>query len=179
MKQLLGIFKYIDRALIISAYTWVVQTGKRPGLTWVRKICWRRKWEATPIFLLGEFHGQRSLAGYSPWGHKELETTQWLTLSLSYYFSNKILWQRGCFPTSIFKTLSMACFIYLIDTLFLIFKMSPYPWSERLYLLLFLTLWLVLLFNHLISDNIPTDIAVAAKLFSKLKTLLFLENRNK
>ena len=31
----------------------------------------RRKWQPTPVFLHGEFHGQRSLAGYSPWGHKE------------------------------------------------------------------------------------------------------------
>ena len=30
----------------------------------------------TPVFLLGEFHGQRSLAGYSPWGHKESDMTQ-------------------------------------------------------------------------------------------------------
>ena len=35
-----------------------------------------------PVFLPGEFHGQRNLAGYSPWGHKELDTTEWLTLSL-------------------------------------------------------------------------------------------------
>ena len=33
---------------------------------------WRRKWLPTPVFLAGEFHGQRSLAGYSPWCHKEL-----------------------------------------------------------------------------------------------------------
>ena len=32
---------------------------------WVRKIPWRRKWQATPAFLPGKFHGQRSLAGYS------------------------------------------------------------------------------------------------------------------
>ena len=31
---------------------------------------WRRQWQPTPVFLLGEFHGQRSLAGYSPWAHK-------------------------------------------------------------------------------------------------------------
>ena len=30
-----------------------------------------REWQPTPVFLPGEFHGQRSLAGYSPWGHKE------------------------------------------------------------------------------------------------------------
>ena len=43
---------------------------------WVRKIPWRRKWQPTPIFLLGEFHGQRSLAGYSPKGSKESDTTE-------------------------------------------------------------------------------------------------------
>ena len=32
--------------------------------------------ETTPVFLPGEFHGQRSLVGYSPWGHKELDTTE-------------------------------------------------------------------------------------------------------
>jgi len=33
---------------------------------WVRKIPWSRKWQLTPVFLLGKFQGQRSLAGYSP-----------------------------------------------------------------------------------------------------------------
>ena len=47
-----------------------------------RKIPWRRTWQPTPIFLPGEFHGQRSLVGYSPWGHKESEMTQQLTLCL-------------------------------------------------------------------------------------------------
>ena len=37
---------------------------------WVRKIPWRRKWQATPVFLPGESCGQRSLAGYSPWDRK-------------------------------------------------------------------------------------------------------------
>ena len=45
---------------------------------WVRKIPWSRKWQTTPVFLPGKFHGQRSLTGYSPWGWKELDTTeQW------------------------------------------------------------------------------------------------------
>ena len=42
----------------------------------VRKIPWRRKWQPTPVFLPGKSHGQRSLVGYSPWGHKELDTTE-------------------------------------------------------------------------------------------------------
>ena len=41
--------------------------GRRHGFDlWVRKVPWRRKWQATPVFLPGESHGQRSLAGYSP-----------------------------------------------------------------------------------------------------------------
>ena len=42
---------------------------------WVRKIPWRRAWQPTLVFLPGESHGQRSLAGYSPWGRAELDTT--------------------------------------------------------------------------------------------------------
>ena len=38
---------------------------------WVWKIPWSRKKQLTPVFLPGKFHGQRSLEGYSPWGHKE------------------------------------------------------------------------------------------------------------
>ena len=44
--------------------------------TWACKIPWRRKWQLTPVFLSGELHGQRSLAGYGPWGHKELDMTE-------------------------------------------------------------------------------------------------------
>ena len=43
---------------------------------WVRKIFWRREWLPAPIFLLGEFHGQRSLVGYSPWDYEELDMTE-------------------------------------------------------------------------------------------------------
>ena len=48
-----------------------------PGL-----IPWRRKWQPTPVFLTGEPHGPRSLAVYSPWGHKESDTTE-VTMSPS------------------------------------------------------------------------------------------------
>ena len=43
---------------------------------WVRKIPWRRAWQPTPVFLSRESRGQRSLAGYSPWGLKESDTTE-------------------------------------------------------------------------------------------------------
>ena len=43
---------------------------------WVRKIPWRRKCQPTPEFLPGESHRQRSLVGYSPWGHRELDNSE-------------------------------------------------------------------------------------------------------
>ena len=43
------------------------------------KIPWRRKWQLTPLFLPGQSHGQRSLVGFSPWGQKESDMTEWLT----------------------------------------------------------------------------------------------------
>ena len=42
----------------------------------VGKIPWRRKWQPTPVFLPGESHGQRSLVGYSPWGHHESDMAE-------------------------------------------------------------------------------------------------------
>ena len=44
--------------------------------TSIHKCLWRREWQPTPVFLPGEFHGQRSLAGYSPQGHKESDMTE-------------------------------------------------------------------------------------------------------
>ena len=38
-----------------------------------RKIPWSKKWQPTPVFLPGKFHGQRMFVAYSPWGHKELD----------------------------------------------------------------------------------------------------------
>ena len=42
----------------------------------VGKIAWSRKWQTTPVFLPGKFHGQSNLEGYSPWGLRELDTTE-------------------------------------------------------------------------------------------------------
>jgi len=43
---------------------------------WVRKIPWRREWQPTPVFLLGEYNGLRSLVGFSPWDCTELDTNE-------------------------------------------------------------------------------------------------------
>ena len=50
-------------------------TGELGFNPWVRKIPWSRKWQLTSVFLPGKFHEQRSLSGYSPWHHKELDMT--------------------------------------------------------------------------------------------------------
>ena len=49
---------------------------------WVGKISWRRKWQPTPVFLPGESHGQRGLAGYSPWGHSESDTAEPMSMHM-------------------------------------------------------------------------------------------------
>ena len=53
--------------------------------TWVQslgwKISWWRKWQPTPVFLPEKSHRWRSLVGYSPWGRKESDTTEWFHFS--------------------------------------------------------------------------------------------------
>ena len=60
--------------------TQMVETLPAMLKTWVQSPGWEDLLEkgmaTTPVFLPGEFHGQRSLAGYSPWGHKESDTTE-------------------------------------------------------------------------------------------------------
>ena len=101
---------------------------KTPGLDpWVRKTPWRRELQPIPIFLPGEFHGQRSCAGYSPWGCKDSDMTEQLTLHFTSWVlkgfpgdlavknlpanagdmglipgSGKIPWRREWQPTPVF-----------------------------------------------------------------------------
>ena len=84
-------FSLVSRAfcllLRLTRTSLVAQTVKRLSTmleTWVRswvgKIPWRRKWKSTPVLLPEKSHGQRSLVGYSPWGRKESDRTEWLHL---------------------------------------------------------------------------------------------------
>jgi len=52
------------------------ETERRGFYLWVGKISWRRAWQPTPVFLPGESHGERNLAGYSPQGCTEFDTTE-------------------------------------------------------------------------------------------------------
>ena len=59
---------------------------------WIYASNQRRQWHSTPVLLPGESQGQRSLAGYSPWGHKELDTAEQLSLSLENIGTLGVLW---------------------------------------------------------------------------------------
>ena len=70
---------------IFTQYQWVsgkestcqcMRHRRRRFDAWVGSIPWRRKWQPTPVFLPGKFHGQRNLAGYSPWGCKDSDTIE-------------------------------------------------------------------------------------------------------
>ena len=69
--------------------------------TWIRKIPWRRTWKSTPVFLLGESHGQRSLECYGSQGHKELNTTEAIqhahgSYTFSFLRNFRTVFHNGC-----------------------------------------------------------------------------------
>ena len=68
-------------ALAVTAFLMAQMLKNLPVLrkTWVRSLGWEdplEKGMATQVFLPGEFHGKKSLAGYSLWGHKDLDMTE-------------------------------------------------------------------------------------------------------
>ena len=73
-KYLLNIYN------ITGGLPWRLLSGKESArqcrrhsfYPWVRKILWKKKWQPTLIFLPEKSHGQRSLVGYGPWGHKRV-----------------------------------------------------------------------------------------------------------
>ena len=77
-------FKAILRARWLSGKELACQCRRCELDPWVGKIPWRRKWQPTPVFLLGKSHGQRSLVGHSPWSHKEVDTTERLSTHTSF-----------------------------------------------------------------------------------------------
>ena len=79
---------------------------------WVRKIPWRRWWHPTPVFLPGESNGQRSLAGYNPWGHKESDTTKNThthTVVLKHFYRSFLLLNHE--PLKV----NVLCFIFMVN----------------------------------------------------------------
>ena len=80
----------------------------------IRKISWRRKGQFTPAFLPGEFHGQRFLMGYSPWGCKKSGKTEQLT--------HTDIW--GGY--SIFKYINLKLLILCFKIVIMSFKVLPW-----------------------------------------------------
>ena len=98
---------------------------RRPGFdSWVGNIPQRREWLLTPVFLPGESHGQRSLAGYSPWGPKELDMTEQPTLS------------RSMLPSVLTHTLLFCLlpFPLILKGLMIVFRPSLYSNSSFLHI---------------------------------------------
>ena len=87
----------VSTCLIFFSVWWLrwqrihLQCRRAKFNSWVGKILWRREWQPTPVFLPGELHGQRSLAGYHPRGYKELDMTERLTLSCRSHQGPKLL----------------------------------------------------------------------------------------
>ena len=84
---------------------------------WVGKIPWRRKWQPAPVFLPGESHGQRSLAGYSPGGHQESNTTEQPSMHIAF---NSQMWINEIGITRSYRTLSLT----FLGTVQLLFKVA-------------------------------------------------------
>ena len=104
-----ALFFFVANILLYGA-SLVAQTLVRnllhcrgPGFNlWVRKIPWRKEQLLTPVFLPGESHGQRSLMGYSPCGHKEPDKTEQLNTHILLYIFYCIIFihllmDTGCF----------------------------------------------------------------------------------
>ena len=78
-----GLYLYMELSGWLSGKEPAYQCRRRGFEPWVGKIPWRRKWESSPIFLPGKSQGQRSLAGYSPWGCRVRHDGA--RLSITYY----------------------------------------------------------------------------------------------
>ena len=69
----------------------------------VGKIPWKKKWQSTPVFLLGKSHGQRSLADYSPWTRRVKHdwATEQTLANTGAYICNTSIWQTSCIQKNI------------------------------------------------------------------------------
>ena len=137
---------------------------------WVGKIPWKKEWQPTRVFLPGKSHRQRSLAGYSPWGHKEsLDTHQ-----RSQQLGNKIL--SKIFP------LEKQCWFYTSQFWYVflqeIFLGLTVRKVLRIWISLFLQrLYFMKLYKQSISTHNPLHwllVLLFTIKFCKVKTILLL-----
>ena len=104
--------------------------------SWVGKIPWRRKWQSTSALLSGKSHGQRRLIGYSPWGHKESDTTEQFHFHLASVrprLQNGALMKAELIPGCFWITVILTMFSQLFFILFLqVFTMTLLPIESNL-----------------------------------------------
>ena len=99
---------------------------------WVGKMPWRRAWQPTPIFLPGESHGQRSLVGYSAWGHEQSDRTE-VTAHIAHISYITLIWHNMLYfwkekhfkPTEYFE--AIICCYYILPN----FKMKSNSIKNR------------------------------------------------
>ena len=130
---------------------------------WVRKVPWRKQWQPAPVLLPGESYGQRSLAGYSPCGRKELDMTEWLILSLPltvnlHRFTAALLWSI-CLVNKQTCAKCICCLYNALKTLTVSLKgTSLMSYLERncFYLVYSYSAGTMLWYCLLIASNAPT-----------------------
>ena len=148
---------------------------------WVRKVPWRRQWQPAPVLLPGESYGQRSLAGYSPCGRKELDMTEWLILSLSltvnlHRFTAALLWSI-CLVNKRICAKCICCLYNALKTLTVSLKgTSLMSYLERncFYLVYSYSAGTMLWYCFLIASNAPTYPHNTSNSFRALKENVFI-----
>ena len=89
---------------------------------WVGVIPWKRKCQPTPVFLPEKSYGKRSLAGYSPRGHKELDMTEWLSMRTANTHTYSVYLWAWLFPPSLNPLRSIQVAVCLSSLLLFIVK---------------------------------------------------------
>ena len=119
--NLRGVWK-LDRTNEWTSASLVAQTVKLSACnaggvfnSWVGKFPGRKKWQSTPALLPGKSHGQRSLIGYSPWGRKESDTTEWLHFHFHFQWMNKFWRSDVNIVTLVYNTALYKLKLHRVD----------------------------------------------------------------
>ena len=104
--------------------TWV---GSR-----VRNIPWRREWQPNSVFMPGKSHGQRSPAGYSPWGHREWDMTEQLNTQIILIRGRRKGWRTCLCAVPALFTLHRCVLVIIGETdgwpgFYVILRYSSHP----------------------------------------------------
>ena len=132
---------------------------------WTRKSPWRKEWLPTPRFLLGEFYGQRSLAGYCPWGLKESDKTEQLTPSLSFMvILFLIFWGMDIsFSTAVVQSF-IPIHMHMLVSFSSLWDLQSAQWLDPLDILGISVLILSLQYSHINLGRLPNCVLIASEI---------------